>query len=416
MARLVRINEERNRAEREAQERLAQVLPSSWIVTTNIKEFNFQRKRRELDSLLICPFGLFVLDFKNHGGRITPQTNQAWGGVQEQKNPFSQGQDALYSIKDKLESSHSGEKWWVEWLVVMTNPRVVLDWAGSDCDDALRLHVCLVDDVQEHVERIAGKVRLHAPQASLVLQAFKPPELASHLSFIEQNWRAPEPEPSRSTWSPQPEIDWSSVARRYMPRTPPSQPIPSRPSVVDKDQLTSPPYATRAELTSDTKTFYILGIVACACVLLFSLFKLTYCDEACESSRAARAHQVAAAKAQVERQIQEQNRVAEMAKRNMSPGCPGQVVTEIVGSTELKFNPNNCAWVFKVLQGRVRVAVRYWLLQKYFEVGPEGVTNTTDPIPGNIDTVRAANGFTSGRWQYLFCKEWTPSMNDWKCS
>ena len=159
MARLVRINDERNRAEREAQERLAHVLPAEWIVTTNIKEFNFQRNRRELDSLLICPLGVFVLDFKNHGGHVTPQTNQPWGGVQEQKNPFSQGQDSIYAPKDKLESAHPGEKWWVEWLVVMTNPRVVLDWTDSDCDDALRSRVCLVDEVQDHVERIAGKSR-----------------------------------------------------------------------------------------------------------------------------------------------------------------------------------------------------------------------------------------------------------------
>src|ERR1700687_429617 len=122
MAHLVAINTPRSDSERDAQILLTRLLPSSWIVTTNIYEYNFPGKRKpEIDSIVICPLGLFVLDFKNYRGAITPMVTRAWLPA-DVSNALEQCQNNIFSVKDLLRSYEEklGEVW-VEWLVVLSH-------------------------------------------------------------------------------------------------------------------------------------------------------------------------------------------------------------------------------------------------------------------------------------------------------
>ncbi|MGY3695047.1 hypothetical protein ACVIGA_005127 [Bradyrhizobium sp. USDA 3240] len=110
MAHLVEINAARSESERAAQIFLAQHLPESWIITTNIKERNFSGRRKpEIDSVVVSPLGIFILDFKNFRGSVTPMTNHVWTGLEE--NLFDQADDNVFPVKDLIER-RTGETVW----------------------------------------------------------------------------------------------------------------------------------------------------------------------------------------------------------------------------------------------------------------------------------------------------------------
>ena len=193
MAHLIRINPPRSASEARAQRQLSKTLPSSWILTTNINENNFKavrslaRKRKpEIDSALMCPLGIFILDLKNFAGLITPYVNKPWGGTEDRGNPFTQSQDNLYPVKELLSSHDARLKTiWFEYLIVLTNKNVILNWQALDEVSPLRWHVALIDDVEEHVRKIAAlsdNVRpLNSVRALEALRAFDPEELPEGL-------------------------------------------------------------------------------------------------------------------------------------------------------------------------------------------------------------------------------------------
>jgi uncharacterized membrane protein len=192
MAHLVKINEPRNESERRAQHRLSETLPASWLVTTNIKEHNFLGRRKpELDSVIICPFGIWILDFKNNRGVITPMSNGAWLGSNEKsKNPFEQGNDNLYPLKDLLRSYEErlGE-FRIEYLIVLTNKDVELDWKQSDVNPDLRKHVALIGDVKAKISQFSRhKAPLNAQLARQALAALKPRTSLPDEPFTHSDW------------------------------------------------------------------------------------------------------------------------------------------------------------------------------------------------------------------------------------
>jgi hypothetical protein len=192
MARRIEVNKPRGASEDEAQRLLARILPPSWIVTTNIKEHMFPGRRKpELDCILLAPLGLFVLDFKNFGGVITPMLNQAWGGVDESSaNPLEQIKDNLFPLKDLFEQQDGRLKdLWIESLIVLTNESVELDWRSSDLHADARMHVALLGEVETKVRQIAATKRmaLDPDLASKILAALKPTSLPNGL-FAGSDW------------------------------------------------------------------------------------------------------------------------------------------------------------------------------------------------------------------------------------
>jgi hypothetical protein len=244
MARRIELFKPRGASEDEAQRVLARILPASWIITTNIKEHMFAGPRRpEIDSVLLAPLGLFVLDFKNFRGVITPMSNQPWGGLQEMKaNPLEQAYDNMYSVKNLLERHDEKLKdIWIEPLIVLTNESVELDWRTSDVNAESRIRVALLGEVEARVRQIAATKRmaLGADMAAKVLDAFKPISVPDGL-FDRDDWRSAntidKAVPSRPPRSPEakPAADdhgqsaslslANSVASHAL--TPPAKPVP----------------------------------------------------------------------------------------------------------------------------------------------------------------------------------------------
>ena len=152
-----------------------------------------------------------------------------------------------------------------------------------------------------------------------------------------------------------------------------------------------------------SKDGIVIGIIVCGCVLLFALFKLTYCDSACESRHAEQTQRVEVAKAQVQRQTQEQNRLADMAKRNTSPNCPGRVIITQEDEQWRHFNPNHCAVMWRVLEGRLVLEGLYpWL---HWEIWPGG----NDPDIQPPWDVRSKSGVS--KWQYILCENYTDQFH-----
>ena len=193
MARRIEVNKPRSASEDEAQRLLARILPASWIITTNIKEHMFPGPRKpELDSILVAPVGLFVLDFKNYRGVITPMMNQPWGGLEAMlENPLEQASDNVYPLKDLLERHDKRLKEiWIESLIVLTNEAVELDWHTSDVNADTKTRITLLGEVESKVRRIAAtrRMALDSDLASKILEALKPVSVPSRL-FAEGDWR-----------------------------------------------------------------------------------------------------------------------------------------------------------------------------------------------------------------------------------
>jgi hypothetical protein len=176
MAHLIKVNTPRSESENQALTRLASKLPASWIITTNIYEYRFSGPtKREIDSLLICPLGIFVLDFKNYAGAITPMLNRDWGGVNNiDKNPLEQGQNSIFPLKDLFRNYDDDlpHAVWLEWLIVLTHSDARLAWNTSDLSTDLRSRICLIEDVETNIHQLArGSFALGALTARKVLEA-----------------------------------------------------------------------------------------------------------------------------------------------------------------------------------------------------------------------------------------------------
>jgi ribosomal protein S1 len=175
MAKLVTINEG-SRAERAASKWLEEHLPNHWILTSNIDRHNFEevRNAQELDGLLICPAGIFVLEYKNHVGRITPNRNKSWHRNGEELRSkdeisFHKAHRKIFTIKDFLkgvDKAFDGLQF--HELIILTNENVELDWTSSDIPERSRGHmkVALLRDVEAKINQIAsdgGDRRIRTP-------------------------------------------------------------------------------------------------------------------------------------------------------------------------------------------------------------------------------------------------------------
>lgn len=172
MAVLVPIHTPRSFNEKESQERLREMLPDEWIITTNIKEHVFVGKRRpELDCVVLCPLGLFILDFKHVHGRIVPMAAQPWVGLDS--NPFDQLNDNNYPLKNLLKRRANIDVW-IDGLVVLTNKSAWIDWNGSDVQRPVRAQVTPLDGVELSIRAIRAnephRVPLDAAVAQRVLE------------------------------------------------------------------------------------------------------------------------------------------------------------------------------------------------------------------------------------------------------
>jgi hypothetical protein len=190
MAHFIPINPPRTEAENEAQRLLARILPTSWIVTTNVYEHNFPTRRKtEIDSIVICPFGLFILDFKNfksRQARIIPMANRVWDGLEgNAPNPIAEAQNKIFALKDlfRAHNQELDDELWVEWLVVLTHRESELDWSSSDLNSDSILHVCSIGQVEGNIRQIglARRVLLDRKLARQALRALKPAQLPSRL-------------------------------------------------------------------------------------------------------------------------------------------------------------------------------------------------------------------------------------------
>jgi hypothetical protein len=195
MARRIEVSKPRSASEDEAQRLLARILPASWAVTTNIKEHMFSGPRRpEIDSLLVTPLGIFVLDFKNFRGAIAPMLNRYWGGLEEgSKNPLEQIYDNLYAVKDLVKRyDNELENVWIEPLIVLTHEDAELDWGASDLNETVKMRVSLLGEVESKVRQIAANTRRTSLDASLalkVLEALRPISIPDGL-FSGTDWVA----------------------------------------------------------------------------------------------------------------------------------------------------------------------------------------------------------------------------------
>jgi tetratricopeptide (TPR) repeat protein len=196
MARLIEIGKARHPAEREAQLHLRDALPASWYITTNIKEHRFKHLRwkkthTEIDSILISPFGIFVIDFKSDRGEITPNVQGHWiksksGKAQAHPgdNPFEKGEDKQFALKSLL-SAHDPElgRLWLNYLIVLTRGK--LSWAESDIKEknALRFQVAELAEIENKVRLISRKRDKWLTPAVVrkVVEALKGPKLPADL-------------------------------------------------------------------------------------------------------------------------------------------------------------------------------------------------------------------------------------------
>jgi hypothetical protein len=191
MAQLVQVNEPRSASERAALRRLSNSLPDSWVITTNIKEHNFSGARRpEIDCVVISPFGVFTLDFKNFRGTVTPTRSGAWGGVTSRDNPFEQLHDNLFPVKELLASHDEAlSKLWLNGVVVLTNKNARLDWSASNVPKESQPHVSTIDTLEQSIRDIArNRAPIDSDTARSVLSALAPVDAPADL-FSEVDWK-----------------------------------------------------------------------------------------------------------------------------------------------------------------------------------------------------------------------------------
>ncbi|MET4177761.1 hypothetical protein ABIB99_008891 [Bradyrhizobium sp. LA6.1] len=207
MAHLVEINAARSESERAAQIFLAKYLPDSWIITTNIKERNFSGRRKpEIDSVVVSPLGIFIIDFKNFRGSVTPMTNHVWTGLEE--NLFDQADDNVFPVKDLIER-RTGETVWVNSLIVFTHKDGELNWQTSDVVADQRLRVAKIGDVEARIRDIASRRgnrnNLNSYIARKSLEALKPVDIPEQ-AFQHEDWQKLSAEFKSATNAPPPKL------------------------------------------------------------------------------------------------------------------------------------------------------------------------------------------------------------------
>jgi hypothetical protein len=182
MGALVEIDPPRRPDEQRAHALLAQGLPASWLVTTNIYEWHFVgRGVTEIDSIVICPRGVFLLDLKHFRGPITPMTARPWDGIptdrQKRGNPLQVIQNDVFRLKNDLLGSYDSElleKVWIEPAVVLSHPDAILDWASSDLPEKMRSHIFTLAQAIGGLEKLASQGRpLRANHAKKIVVALK---------------------------------------------------------------------------------------------------------------------------------------------------------------------------------------------------------------------------------------------------
>ncbi len=153
------------------------------------------------------------------------------------------------------------------------------------------------------------------------------------------------------------------------------------------------------------------GFLVCAVGAIYFFYKLLECDNACQINKARQA---------------EQERIRNLPPppppplppppkvyaTNTSQFCNGEVVVELV-SARKQFNPNNCAWIFEVLESRMRIGRSMFIAEAWSDVGPEGLG---DKSPQQFDFYEPAPGQRSAKWRYMLCDQQSASMKQWKCA
>jgi hypothetical protein len=434
--------------ETKAQKRLAELLPSNWIVTTNITEAVFDADH-EVDCLVVCPIGIFVIDLKSHGGTITPRLTEPWPGLKydkpKEKYPFAQIRKEVFAVKNLLEGEAPDDDWWPKGVIVFSNPDAVLDWVGSDCKSRARTEVCRIEDVEKHIGMIAQETRSRpdARQAKIILKAVSAQNLPSHLKFIDENWPDRPAEPNRSRDRRQEKVRTeppagsrgatdpgkddrsieSELGRMFSswPAAPGSAPE------ITAEARSIPQYAPAISSQRETKereglsgawypvAGYSIGLVISVCVALYAVFKLTSCDKACQHVKSARAErQHLAALPQPPPPLPPHS--------NVNQTCDGSIHERIERPGRSRKFPSNaprsdsmgdqytnpCAVYFEILEGVMAFGTDYGFGVNGWE---ERTGRTQWPV--HIDLVAASNG--PARWRYIVCRQWHPIMKEWKC-
>ncbi len=182
MAHLVRVTEDEassSASEHRAHSILRDALPAAWVITTNVQEHNFEglRGKREFDSILISPLGVFIIDFKDLRGVTKPSTNGSWvrSDGTHIKNPFSQIRRGWTFLANFLQT-RLGLKVWIDGLIVLTHRSGRIDWDDSDVEPDLRARVVDINEVEKGIRQLASLESryLDLQTARKVLQALKP--------------------------------------------------------------------------------------------------------------------------------------------------------------------------------------------------------------------------------------------------
>lgn len=111
-----------------------------YVFTTVCSEF--EGKKGEVDCLVVGRNGLFVIEVKNHNGKIcAAESGEYWeqhkvgqeGGRYSKriKNPLKQTKRNVYILSQNLKSN--GIRVWIEGLVYFTNKKVEIDYLPDGC-------------------------------------------------------------------------------------------------------------------------------------------------------------------------------------------------------------------------------------------------------------------------------------------
>jgi hypothetical protein len=218
--------------ETNAIEELKNCFGSEWLLFTNIPQYI---AGKEIDSCLIGPRGMVVLELKNHRGLIVCSRVGDWAGIREGGNPLAQAGKCAQRLKSYLTDKDAAlQGVFVDYLVVMTNDRCDLE-VDAGLEKEFR-----VSRLSEAVGLVDGRLRLERRNRGLTLDtrrrifdAIVGKELPAKL---EAEWNRVENRPR-----PDP-IGVSDVRNNeaYNKLDPPPAPPVTRPPIVNARPLSSP--------------------------------------------------------------------------------------------------------------------------------------------------------------------------------
>lgn len=117
-------------------------LPKEYHILNNV-EFQLDDRKAELDSLVVCPYGVFVIEVKNHKGDIDGwKDGKSWKQIRRNKkshktyvkeirNPMKQLNRQIYLLSELLKDH--GINVWVDGYVVFPSAHSVY----SDAENAI---------------------------------------------------------------------------------------------------------------------------------------------------------------------------------------------------------------------------------------------------------------------------------------